>query len=333
MLFQYKLSRFLLALNLLRNHTCVQSFITSSRTGLLNKFSHRFVFYRRSGKWQMSSSGSFQDVVSNACSKSLGRQVKLEPSSGGGYSGGGGAQTSAAVDSYTGEKFFIKMAPVSSGGGRMLRAEYLGVKEMANSNTIKVPRPVAYGEGGPMNSAFVVFEYLNFVGGQGSQRELGRQLALMHKCLSPNGQFGFHVDNTIGATPQPNLPWVASWADFWDKYRLGHMLSLTDNAGLSIDEAEKLRIKTRALISHNPPPSLLHGDLWGGNKGFAKTNDGTIVPVIYDPATYYGDRETDLAMTSLFGGFSSDFYQGYEEEWPLPDGYEQRQVVYNLYHM
>jgi len=212
----------------------------------------------------------------------------------------------------------------------MLRAEYLGVKEMSETNTIKVPMPVAYGEGGPLNTAFVVFEYLEFAGG-GSQHELGVQLAKMHRSMSDKG-FGFHVDNTIGATPQPNLPWIEDWADFWDQHRLGHMLKLTGNAGYNAEKIEKLRQKTRELLSHKPGPSLVHGDLWGGNKGFAKV-DGETVPVIFDPATYYGDREVDVAMTYLFGGFGYDFYEGYESEWPLPEGHEERVTVYNLYHI
>jgi fructosamine-3-kinase len=139
----------------------------------------------------------------------------------------------------------------------------------------------------------------------------------MHRHTSETG-FGFHVDNTIGATPQPNLPWKDDWADFWDEHRLGHMLRLTGNAGLSTEKVEELRRKTRELLSHKPAPSIIHGDLWGGNKGFCK-KDGKVVPVIFDPATYYGDREADVAMTHVFGGFSSDFYEGYDSEWPLPE--------------
>lgn len=139
----------------------------------------------------------------------------------------------------------------------------------------------------------------------------------MHRSLSEKG-FGFEADNTIGATPQPNLPWMDDWADFWDKNRLGHMLKLTGNAGLSDAKVQELRKKTRELLSHKPEPSLLHGDLWGGNKGFCKKGD-TAVPVIFDPATYYGDREADVAMTDLFGGFGKDFYDGYNSEWSLPE--------------
>jgi fructosamine-3-kinase len=265
------------------------------------------------------------EALSQAASEALGRTVRLEPASGGGFSGGGGASTSAVVDSETGIKYFVKAA---SGARDMLKAEYLGVKDMAETNTIRVPTPVAFGDHG--NRAFVIFEYLEFCSG-GSHYELGQQLAKMHRHVSDKG-FGFHVDNTIGATPQPNLPWLDDWADFWDQHRLGHMLMLTHDAGYSADTAKQLRKKTRELLSHTPEPSLIHGDLWGGNKSFCKDGD-KVVPCIFDPATYYGDREADVAMTYVFGGFSGDFYKGYEEEWPLPEGHENRRTVYNLYHI
>ena len=252
------------------------------------------------------------DRMSTEVSKVLGRDVKLTSASGGGGAGGGGASISAVMDPDTNTKYFVKSA---SGETDMLRAEYLGIKEMSETNTMRVPTPIAFGQEG--SKAFVVFEYLNFCGG-GSGHEMGVQLAKMHRHVSEQG-FGFHVDNTIGATPQPNLPWMDDWADFWDTHRLGHMLKLTDNAGYSDEDIEKLRVKTRELLSHKPAPSLLHGDLWSGNKSYAKEDDGTIVPVIFDPATYYGDREADIAMTYVFGGFGSDFYQGYESEWPLPE--------------
>ncbi len=273
------------------------------------------------------------DSMSKACTDALGREVILKPTRGGGASGGGGASVSAAIDESTGEKYFIKSASACGGGSSMLRAEYIGVKEMFQTDTIKVPKPIAFGEhhGAPRDVAFVVFEYLEFSGG-GSGFELGQNLAKMHRSFSDNKKFGFHVDNTIGATPQPNLPWVDNWADFWDEYRLGHMLKLTGNAGLDKSKVEELRKKTRLLLSHNPEPSLIHGDLWGGNKGYAKVN-GSTVPVIFDPATYYGDREADIAMTYVFGGFGPDFYDGYESEWPLPEGHDKRRTVYNLYHI
>jgi fructosamine-3-kinase len=83
------------------------------------------------------------------------------------------------------------------------------------------------------------------------------------------------------------------------------------------------------FIDHEPQPSLLHGDLWGGNFGV----DASGTPIIFDPAVYYGDREADLAMTRLFGGFSASFYSAYEAAWPLPSGARERTTLYNLYHV
>ena len=271
---------------------------------------------------------SLLDAMSNSVAQSLNRdKVVLKPASGAGAAGGGGAQTSAVIDEISGDKYFIKSARADR--NNMLEAEYLGVKAMSETGTIRVPTPVAYGKGGPLNTAFVVFEFLNF-GGRGSDYDLGVQLAKMHRSTSEKG-FGFHVDNTIGATPQPN-PWTLDWAEFWDRHRVGHMLSLTGELGFDDDDIVKLRSIIKTQLSHNPAPSLVHGDLWGGNKSFV-TVDGNVEPVIFDPATYYGDRETDVAMTSLFGGFGYDFYQGYESEWPLPEGHEKRREIYNMYHI
>lgn len=269
---------------------------------------------------------TFLDALSLAASEALGRAVDLVSTQGGGFSGGGGASTSAVSDRATGDRYFVKSA---RGGKDMLKAEYLGVKEMSETNTVRVPTPIAYGEHGSLG--FAMFEYLDFTGeARGGQYQLGKQLAQMHRHTSEQG-FGFHVDNTIGATPQPNH-WVNNWPDFWDQHRLGHMLKLTGNLGMKADKVEQLRAKTKELLSHDPKPSLLHGDLWGGNKGFVKSG-GNVVPCIFDPATYYGDREADIAMTYLFGGFSSDFYKGYNDEYPLPPGHETRRTVYNLYHI
>jgi Fructosamine kinase len=237
---------------------------------------------KKSGEVAAAPATTYMEALSRAASQALQRPVQLEAASGGGASGGGGATTSAVreVGNTSDVKYFVKAAV---GGGDMLRAEYLGVKAMYETHTVRVPRPIAFGEF--QNRAFVIFEHLDFCGG-GSQYELGQQLAKMHRA-SLQDKFGFDVDNTIGATPQPNLPWHSDWADFWDEHRLGHMLRLTDNAGYNKDKVEKLRQKTRELLSqHKPSASLVHGDLWGGNKGFCRDGDKKVVPVIFDPATY-----------------------------------------------
>ena len=166
---------------------------------------------------QLGVMSTYMETMEAAASKALGRTVKLEPASGGEFSGGGGASTSAVVDTETGDKYFVKSA---TNKGSMLKAEYLGVKAMADTSTIQTPTPICFGQYD--NRAFVLFEYLDFAGG-GSQFELGVQLAKMHRTISDQG-FGFQVDNTIGATPQPNLPWMDDWADFWDTHRLGKLV-------------------------------------------------------------------------------------------------------------
>lgn len=171
----------------------------------------------------------------------------------------------------------------------------------------------------------LVLEYLP-LRSSGDEKELGRQLAQLHGCT---GEFyGLDYDNFIGHTPQQNMP-DESWADFWVKCRLAPQLELAQTRGYCFATDTILRAAAAVLAEHQPSPSLLHGDLWSGNKGYLA--DGT--PVVFDPACYYGDRETDIAFTRVFGGFSADFYRAYTDEWPLPAGADAREGLYNLYHL
>ena len=209
----------------------------------------------------------------------------------------------------------------------MFEAEAEGLRAMADTNTIKVPQPICCGEYG--EQCYIVMEHLQ-LGGRGDNALFGRQLAAMHRHTS--GQFGWHIDNTIGATPQPNHP-HHDWVEFWRQHRLGFQLKLAARNGYGGELqrlGERLLADFPALFkNHQPEASLLHGDLWSGNYGALP--DGT--PVIYDPACYYGDREADLAMTTLFGSLSRDFYTAYNEAWPLNHGYPQRRTFYNIYHI
>ena len=151
---------------------------------------------------------------------------------------------------------------------------------------------------------------------------LGTVLAAAHRKAGP--RFGWRRDNYIGATPQAN-GWCDDWAQFWLERRLRPQIALAASKGFDIRIPDLGPI----LRNHRPQPSLLHGDLWSGNAAF--TTGG--VPVLFDPAVYYGDREADLAMTELFGGFPAEFYAAYEAQFPLPAGYAQRKHLYNLYHL
>ncbi|MGZ8947750.1 MAG: fructosamine kinase family protein, partial [Methylococcaceae bacterium] len=144
--------------------------------------------------------------------------------------------------------------------------------------------------------------------------------------------FGWHRDNTIGSTLQINNQ-SNDWLTFWREQRLGFQLKLAGNNGYggSLQANGECLCSDMAILFNDymPQPSLLHGDLWAGNAAVDKLGS----PVIFDPACYYGDREADLAMTELFGGFSRDFYAAYQAVWPLDDGYDVRKTLYNLYHI
>ena len=329
---------------------------------------------------------TLMERMSEVTSKALNRTVVLHPTKGGRASGGGGGGTitSAVKDIISGETYFLKtfsrkqklIEQKNEYRMKMLEAEYDGIMEMMNTNAVKVPRPIAHGNHFnsllQTNTSFLLLEYLNFTYGC-SGYELGQQLAQMHRISSQqqtnhsdannkahSHYYGFHRNNTIGATLQPNLPLMDSWADFYDTHRLQHMFQLTNNVGGMSDlNIQNLREKIRKLLTAHEPdvvPCLLHGDLWGGNKGCIvvhnhprksnddKTNENSEdanpsgddimkIPVLFDPAPYYGDREADIAMTYLFGGFDAQFYKGYESIWPLPKGHEQRRIIYNLYHI
>ncbi|MDI1277468.1 fructosamine kinase family protein [Methylobacter sp.] len=211
----------------------------------------------------------------------------------------------------------------------MFEAEAAGLQALAQTQAIRVPKFIVCGQ--TTDYAFLVLEHIDLHNlNSRSERLLGQQLAQLH--MQKQAYFGWHSDNTIGSTIQINGHYH-DWITFWQEQRLGHQLTLAAAKGYGgrlQTLGEKLRTNLKPLFSgYQPQPALVHGDLWGGN--VAEDEQGN--PVIYDPACYFGDRETDLAMTELFGGFSPAFYQAYQAVYPLDPGYTRRKTLYNLYHI
>ncbi|HEX4618818.1 MAG TPA: fructosamine kinase family protein [Steroidobacteraceae bacterium] len=222
---------------------------------------------------------------------------------------------------------FVKVA--ASAAAPMLEAEAAGLAELAGAQAVRVPRVLACGRTDA--ASFLALEWLAAgAASDASEERLGARLAAQHAVTAP--QHGWCRDNTIGSTPQANGT-LASWAEFFRERRLRPQLTLAVANGLGsllAGPGERLLAGVEVLLgTHRPPASLLHGDLWGGN--WFATADGE--PAIFDPAVYYGDRETDVAMTQLFGGFGPRFYQAYAASAPLPPGAELRCELYNLYHV
>ena len=211
----------------------------------------------------------------------------------------------------------------------MFAAEFEGLHTLTASQAITVPEPICHGIAG--DSSFIAMQYLPLAGAQPhSAAAFGKALAAMHH--HQQSQFGWQRDNTIGSTPQSNRQ-CDDWPRFWQQQRLGAQLRLAQENGAStklLDLGHRLNSEIPAFFStYSPHPSCLHGDLWSGNWGFLASGEA----VIFDPAVYFGDRETDLAMTELFGSAGPDFYAAYHQHYPIDAGYSVRRTLYNLYHI
>jgi fructosamine-3-kinase len=239
--------------------------------------------------------------------------------------GGGCINEGYCLQQREGPQYFVKLNQAALVG--MFAAEAAGLTQMAQTQTLTIPRPICWGQA--EDNSYLVLEWLDFEGGsRQGWAAMGTQLAGMHRSVSGQG-FGWQQNNTIGATPQAN-DWLADWAEFWQQRRIGPQLSMAQQRGGKFPLGERLLAAIPEILAdHHPQPSLVHGDLWSGNAAIAVGS----LPVIFDPAPYYGDREVDLAMTHLFGSFPAQFYQAYEAAWPLPQGHQRRQTLYNLYHI
>lgn len=239
--------------------------------------------------------------------------------------GGGSINSAYQISGNDGQLYFIKLNTASL--EFMFQVEFDSLNELLQIDTIQIPRPVCFGTAD--SKSYLVLEYIT-MNPSGDQQQLGYALAQMHKITA--SQYGWYQNNIIGSTPQSNNM-QSDWLTFWREERLLPQFKMLYEKGYK-NQLQPLSDKLlnnlgSLLANHKPPASLLHGDLWSGNYAF----DDQGRPVIFDPALYYGDREADLAMTELFGGFSQDFYQAYNEAWPLDNDYNQRKTLYNLYHI
>lgn len=222
---------------------------------------------------------------------------------------------------------FVKIGAPASGDA--FEAEAAGLRELEAAAAVRVPRVLASGR--TAAQAFLALEWLDLqAASPQAQTQLGEQLAFQHRVGSPT--FGWHRDNTIGSTPQGNAvatDWVAFFRERRLKFQFDLALANGHRGRLQERGARLLGLMAAFFSSYRPIPSLLHGDLWGGN--FAADASGA--PVIFDPAVYFGDREADIAMTRLFGGFDHAFHTAYQSAWPLDPAAGTRRTLYNLYHV
>ncbi len=239
---------------------------------------------------------------------------------------GGSINQCFSIQGRHGSRYFVKTHNADQ--LEMFVDEADGLGELASARAVKVPAVVATGIAG--SQAYLLLENLNL--GEKTKiaaERLGQQLAEQHRHVAE--RFGWQRDNRIGLTRQPNTQNL-DWMAFWRDQRLGYQLRLAEKNSHG-DEIQRqghaLLRRLPDILTHAPPASLLHGDLWGGNWGVSADKQ----PVIFDPAVYYGDREAELAMTRLFGGFPASFYAAYENTWPLPPGHEKRGQLYQLYHV
>jgi fructosamine-3-kinase len=242
---------------------------------------------------------------------------------------GGGCINQALRMATSAGDFFIKWNV--SAPSDMFQKEAAGLNEMAEAdNQFLVIPKVIWATKSNQQPGILLMEYLQpAINTNGYDEKLGRGIARLHRKTAAN--FGFHHNNYCGTTIQDNT-WTDHWTEFFAHQRIWTLVQQIKNSrGMLAGELkiyERLVSKIPQLLSHQTVPSLIHGDLWSGN--YLYTAKGS---ALIDPACYYADREMELGMMQLFGGFSVKVWNAYQEEFPLPDGWQERIHLYQLYHV
>lgn len=263
--------------------------------------------------------------VENSLSQKFGQQVTILSS---GSIGGGCINHASKINTNVGQ-FFLKWNANCAEDIFLREAESLRELKKVVGNELIVPE--VYAAKSVNNTpGFLVQEYLpTRYSASGDDEKLGRGLAFIHQFK--NEKFGFYHNNYCGDTIQNNS-WKTNWAEFFRDNRLGFLLNLIKKERtLLVSEIkiyDKLLQKIPELLPSFSEPALIHGDLWSGN--FMITEKG---PALIDPASYYADREMEMGIMTMFGGFSSRFYDAYNHVYQLPSDWRERNQLYQLYHV
>lgn len=273
----------------------------------------------------VASSNLVQEEVERVLSDNFGQNVKVKSS---GLLGGGCINNASKIETNTGT-YFLKWNAHCEKDIFLREAESLNELKTASGGKLLVPEVFASKEVDE-TPGFLVLEYLEpGYSSSDDDKMLGEGLAIIHKLASD--KFGFYNNNYCGATLQDNS-WKKNWAEFFRDNRIGFLLKLIKKERplppSEIDVYERLMEKIPELIPSESSPVLIHGDLWSGN--YMGTSKG---PALIDPASYYADREMEMGIMTMFGGFSQRFFNAYNSVDPLPSDWEDRNALYQLYHV
>ena len=239
--------------------------------------------------------------------------------------GGGDINEAFKATVANGESYFIKTHPSPPPG--FFSQEAQGLERLAQTRTISIPAVISVVE--EENFSCLILEWITS-GPASSQSSIsfGQDLAKLHRASSDT--FGLEDDNYLGTLPQSNLP-TKDWVEFYRDQRLNPLLQRAHQKGLFpnalLRKSERLLDNLSSVLGAPEKPSLLHGDLWGGNRMVGQNGTSWLI----DPAVYFGNREVDLAMMRLFGGFSQEVFDAYQATYPLTTGWQDRIEIYQLY--